>query len=88
VLQRRLDEIFDVLKEDDVLAWAIDGEGTREPTSSAGTSKPRRRSRSSPSPAGSQPSGLRLERLASVKKWRWFYTQQYGDDYNWEVTAR
>jgi polyphosphate kinase len=37
VLQRRLDEIFDVLEADDVLAWDLDGEGVWEPTNGAGT---------------------------------------------------
>ena len=38
VLQRRLDEILDVLEADDVLAWDLDGDGNWEATNGTGAS--------------------------------------------------
>ena len=32
--------------------------------------------------------GAKVPELFSNKKWRWFYTQQHGDNYTWEVTER
>jgi hypothetical protein len=31
--------------------------------------------------------GAKVPELFSNKKWRWFYTQQHGDNYTWEVMA-
>jgi secreted PhoX family phosphatase len=31
--------------------------------------------------------GAKVPELFSNKKWRWFYTQQHGDNFTWEVTT-